>query len=153
MRKLELKVPPVAVFLLVILLMYGLKVLTPSMNIRVPFVEFVVSALTFLSGYMGIAGVYEFRKVKTTVNPVKPDAASSVVRTGVFAFSRNPMYMALLLLIIAVGLWWQHLSVVLCGVLFVSYMNRFQIKPEEHVLERLFGDEYLDYKNQVRRWI
>lgn len=63
------------------------------------------------------------------------------------------MYMALLLLIIAVGLWWQHLSVVLCGVLFVSYMNRFQIKPEEHVLERLFGDEYLDYKNQVRRWI
>lgn len=85
MRKLELKVPPVVVFMLVILLMYGLKVLTPSMNIRVPFVEFVVGALTLLSGYMGIAGVYEFRKVKTTVNPVKPDAASSVVRTGVFA--------------------------------------------------------------------
>ncbi len=80
MRKLELKVPPVAVFLLVILLMYGLKVLTPSMNIRVPFVEFVVGVLTLLSGYMGIAGVYEFRKVKTTVNPVKPEAASSVVR-------------------------------------------------------------------------
>ncbi|TOO40896.1 hypothetical protein CGH39_13315, partial [Vibrio parahaemolyticus] len=57
MRKLELKVPPVAVFMLVILLMYGLKVLTPSMNIRVPFVEFVVGALTLLSGYMGIAGV------------------------------------------------------------------------------------------------
>ena len=120
MRKLELKVPPVVVFLLVILLMYGLKVLTPSMNIRVPFVEFVVGVLTLLSGYMGIAGVYEFRKVKTTVNPVKPEAASSVVRTGVFAFSRNPMYTALLLLIIATGLWWQHLSVVLCGVIFVS---------------------------------
>ncbi|MCR9350150.1 MULTISPECIES: methyltransferase family protein [Vibrio] len=153
MKKLELKVPPVVVFLLVILLMYGLKVLTPSMNIRVPFVEFVVGVLTLLSGYMGIAGVYEFRKVKTTVNPVKPEAASSVVITGVFAFSRNPMYTALLLLIIATGLWWQHLSVVLCGVTFVSYMNRFQIKPEERVLERLFGEEYVDYKNHVRRWL
>ncbi|HHX8465735.1 TPA: methyltransferase family protein [Vibrio diabolicus] len=153
MRKLELKVPPVAVFLLAILLMYGLTVLVPSLNISVPFVEVVVGGLTLLSGYMGIAGVYEFHKVKTTVNPVKPDTASSVVRTGVFSFSRNPMYMALLLLIIAIGLWWQHLSVVLCSVVFVSYMNRFQIKPEERVLERLFGEEYVDYKNHVRRWI
>ncbi|HHF3168291.1 TPA: isoprenylcysteine carboxylmethyltransferase family protein [Vibrio diabolicus] len=153
MRKLELKVPPVAVFLLVILLMYGLTVLVPSLNISVPFVEVVVGGLTLLSGYMGIAGVHEFHKVKTTVNPVKPDTASSVVRTGVFSFSRNPMYMALLLLIIAIGLWWQHLSVVLCSVVFVSYMNRFQIKPEERVLERLFGEEYVDYKNHVRRWI
>ncbi|HHF2890874.1 TPA: isoprenylcysteine carboxylmethyltransferase family protein [Vibrio diabolicus] len=153
MRKLELKVPPVAVFLLIILLMYGLTVLVPSLNISVPFVEVVVGGLTLLSGYMGIAGVYEFHKVKTTVNPVKPDTASSVVRTGVFSFSRNPMYMALLLLIIAIGLWWQHLSVVLCSVVFVSYMNRFQIKPEERVLERLFGEEYVDYKNHVRRWI
>ncbi|HHX8313043.1 TPA: methyltransferase family protein [Vibrio diabolicus] len=153
MRKLELKVPPVAVFLLVILLMYGLTVLVPSLNISVPFVEVVVGGLTLLSGYMGIAGVYEFHKVKTTVNPVKPDTASSVVRTGVFSCSRNPMYMALLLLIIAIGLWWQHLSVVLCSVVFVSYMNRFQIKPEERVLERLFGEEYVDYKNHVRRWI
>ncbi|MCS0419049.1 methyltransferase family protein [Vibrio diabolicus] len=153
MRKLELKVPPVAVFLLAMLLMYGLTVLVPSLNISVPFVEVVVGGLTLLSGYMGIAGVYEFHKVKTTVNPVKPDTASSVVRTGVFSFSRNPMYMALLLLIIAIGLWWQHLSVVLCSVVFVSYMNRFQIKPEERVLERLFGEEYVDYKNHVRRWI
>ncbi|ACY51885.1 putative protein-S-isoprenylcysteine methyltransferase [Vibrio antiquarius] len=125
----------------------------PSLNISVPFVEVVVGGLTLLSGYMGIAGVYEFHKVKTTVNPVKPDTASSVVRTGVFSFSRNPMYMALLLLIIAIGLWWQHLSVVLCSVVFVSYINRFQIKPEERVLERLFGEEYVDYKNHVRRWI
>lgn len=153
MRKLELKVPPVAVFLLVVLLMYGLKGLTPSFMIRVPFVEFVVSALTLLSCYIGIAGVYEFRKVKTTVNPVKPESATSVVNTGVFSYTRNPMYVALLLLIIALGLWWQHLSVFICGALFVSYMNRYQIKPEERALERLFGEEYLKYKNRVRRWI
>ncbi|UYI48321.1 isoprenylcysteine carboxylmethyltransferase family protein [Vibrio natriegens] len=153
MRKLELRVPPVAVFLLVVLLMYWLKGLTPTFMITVPFVEFVVAALTLLSGFIGIAGVYEFRKAKTTVNPVKPESASSVVNTGVFAYTRNPMYVALLLLIIALGLWWQHLSVTPCGALFISYMNRYQIKPEEHVLERLFGEDYLKYKNRVRRWI
>ncbi|NVC93212.1 isoprenylcysteine carboxylmethyltransferase family protein [Vibrio parahaemolyticus] len=153
MRKLELRVPPVAVFLLVVLLMYWLKGLTPTFMITVPFVEFVVAALTLLSGFIGIAGVYEFRKAKTTVNPVKPESASSVVNTGVFAYTRNPMYVALLLLIIALGLWWQHLSVIPCGALFISYMNRYQIKPEEHVLERLFGEDYLKYKNRVRRWI
>ncbi len=153
LRKLELRIPPVAVFLLVIFLMYCLKKLTPNFTLTVPLAEFVISGLILLSGYFGIAGIYEFRKVKTTVNPVKPENASSVVNTGVFAYSRNPMYFGLLLLIIALGLWWQHLSVILCSVLFVSYMNRYQIKPEEHVLERLFGVEYLKYKNRVRRWI
>lgn len=153
LRKLELRVPPVAVFLLVVLLMYLLKGLAPGFTVTVPFLKFVVAGLVLLSGYIGIAGVYEFRKVRTTVNPVKPEKASTVVNTGVFAYTRNPMYFALLLLIIALGLWWQHLSVIVCGALFVSYMNRYQIKPEEHVLERLFGEEYLKYKNRVRRWI
>ncbi|CAM2835699.1 isoprenylcysteine carboxylmethyltransferase family protein [Vibrio mytili] len=153
MRKLELKIPPVAVFLLVTLIMYCVKEVTPGFMIHVPFDDFVVSALVILSGFIGIAGVYEFRKVKTTVNPVKPEAASSVVNTSVFAYTRNPMYLALLLLIIALGLWWEHLSVIPCGILFVSYMNRYQIKPEERALERLFGDEYLKYKNRVHRWI
>lgn len=133
--------------------MYWLKGLTPTFMITVPFVEFVVAALTLLSGFIGIAGVYEFRKAKTTVNPVKPESASSVVNTGVFAYTRNPMYVALLLLIIALGLWWQHLSVILCGAVFISYMNRYQIKPEERALERLFGEDYLKYKNRVRRWV
>lgn len=153
MKKLELKVPPVALFLLMVLLMHWLKGTLPEMKITVPFVEFVSAGLIALAVAVGIAGVYEFRKAKTTVNPVKPETASMVVDTGIFAYTRNPMYVALLLVIIAVGLWWQHLSVILCSVLFVAYMNRFQIKPEERALERLFGEDYLDYKNQVRRWI
>jgi len=153
LKKLELKVPPVALFLLMVLLMHWLKGTLPEMKITVPFVEFVSAGLIALAVAVGIAGVYEFRKAKTTVNPVKPETASMVVDTGIFAYTRNPMYVALLLVIIAVGLWWQHLSVILCSVLFVAYMNRFQIKPEERALERLFGEDYLDYKNQVRRWI
>ncbi|MGR5236958.1 methyltransferase family protein [Vibrio alfacsensis] len=153
MKILELKVPPVAVFLAVVLLMYWLKGVSPALLIKVPFVEFVSAGLILIAIFVGIAGVYEFRKAKTTVNPIKPESASSIVNTGVYAYTRNPMYFGLLLIIIALGLWWQHLSVILCGVLFVAYMNRFQIKPEERALERLFGEDYVDYKNQVRRWI
>lgn len=153
MKILELKVPPVAVFLAVILLMYGLKEISPALMIKVPFVEVVSAILTSIAALVAFAGIYQFRKAKTTVNPIKPESASSVVSTGVFAYTRNPMYFGLLLIIIAIGLWWQHLSVILCGALFVAYMNRFQIKPEERALEKLFGEDYVDYKNQVRRWI
>ena len=62
------------------------------------------------------------------------------------------MYLAMLLLLIALGLWWEHLSVFLVGILFVSYLNRFQIKPEERALETLFGSKYLEYKGKVHRW-
>ncbi|MGR5069735.1 MULTISPECIES: methyltransferase family protein [Vibrio] len=153
MKILELKVPPVAVFLAVVLLMYWLKEISPALLITVPFVKVVSAGLTGIAVFVAAAGIYEFRKAKTTVNPIKPESASSVVNTGVFAYTRNPMYFGLLLIIIALGLWWQHLSVILCGALFVTYMNRFQIKPEERALERLFGEDYVDYKNQVRRWI
>lgn len=153
MKILELKVPPVAVFLAVVLLMYWLKEITPALLITVPFVKVVSAGFTGIAVFVAAAGIYEFRKAKTTVNPIKPESASSVVNTGVFAYTRNPMYFGLLLIIIALGLWWQHLSVILCGALFVAYMNRFQIKPEERALERLFGEDYVDYKNQVRRWI
>ncbi len=153
MKKLELKVPPVALFFLVVLLMYGLKEMMPGLKITVPFVGFVSIGLASIAIFVGVAGVMEFHKAKTTVNPVKPESASTVVDSGIFSYTRNPMYVALLLVIIALGLWWQHLSVILCSVLFVAYMNRFQIKPEERALERLFGEDYVDYKNQVRRWI
>ena len=91
MKKLELKVPPVALFLLMVLLMYWLKDAMPEMKITVPFVEFVTAGLIVIAGFIGIAGVYEFRKAKTTVNPVKPETASQVVDTGVFAYTSNPM--------------------------------------------------------------
>ena len=89
MKKLELKVPPVALFLLMVLLMYWLKDVVPEMKITVPFVEFVTAGLVLIAGSVGIAGVYEFRKAKTTVNPVKPETASLVVDTGVFAYTRT----------------------------------------------------------------
>ena len=154
MKALELKIPPVLVFILFAAIMNGLeKVDNGWLFMYIPLKIIWVSGLVIMSGYFGIAGVLEFRKAQTTVDPTKPEKASCIVDTGVFSITRNPMYVALFALLVAWGIWLEDgLSLFLCS-LFVPYMTRFQIKPEEKVLESLFGDDYLVYKNKVSRWL
>lgn len=153
MRKLELKIPPVAVFLLMCTGMFAVELWLAEPLFRLTFPR-VSALLPFgLSGVVGIAGVREFRKANTTVNPVKPEKASTVVASGIFAYSRNPMYLALLLLLLSYACWLQNAITFAFAPLFVLYMNRFQIEPEERALENRFGSAYLQYKQKVRRWI
>ncbi|MBE4617985.1 methyltransferase family protein [Vibrio navarrensis] len=153
MRKLELKIPPVAVFLLMLAGMFAVDLWLAEPLLRLTFPR-VSALLPFgISGVVGIAGVREFRKAKTTVNPVKPETASTVVTSGIFAYSRNPMYLALLLLLLSYACWLQNAITFAFAPLFVLYMNRFQIQPEERALEKRFGSAYLQYKQKVRRWI
>lgn len=100
-----------------------------------------------------LAGVFSFRRARTTVNPLKPETASALVSSGVYRYTRNPMYLGFATVLIA----WSILLAwppALLGVLgFVMYMNRFQIGPEERALARLFGREFAQYCSQVRRWL
>ena len=100
-----------------------------------------------------IGGVVAFRRAKTTVNPMKPDTASSLVVSGIYRYTRNPMYLGFLLLLMA---WAAALSNVLALVsllAFVLYMNRFQIVPEERMLASRFAQDYAEYRARVRRWL
>ncbi|PJC87789.1 hypothetical protein CSW98_01285 [Vibrio sp. HA2012] len=152
MRIVELKIPPVFLFIATGGVMYGLHAVGLSLFVPFP-MRFVFFAVCFFaSGIFGLGGIYEFRKHKTSVHPVDLHKAVKVVDSGMFSFSRNPMYVGLLLLLTGYAYYLQDLiSVGLCG-LFVWYMNRFQITPEERHLEQKFGQEYLDYKQKVRRW-
>ena len=166
MEKLERKIPPVALFIIFVVIMVQLDhtlksfALTlpldhtlKSFALTLPLTTLVLVVAMVVTGVIGLAGVYEFRKAKTTVNPVKVDTATSVVDKGIFAYTRNPMYLALLISLIGIGYWQQNIVCLLLPYGFVLYMNRFQIQPEERALEALFGAEYLDYKQRVRRWI
>ncbi len=153
MHRLELKIPPVALFILMLVIMYQFSQVFYSAKFVFPYADLVFGALILVSGGIGVAGVYEFRKAKTTVNPVKIDQASCVVDQGIFAYTRNPMYLALMVLLVGFAIWLQNYVSMLWPMIFVWYMNRFQIKPEERVLEQLFGADYLKYKQKVRRWI
>lgn len=99
------------------------------------------------------SAVFAFLKARTTVNPHALDQASSLVTSGPFALSRNPMYLGLVLILTALGVWWGASSALIGPVAFVAYITVFQIGPEERVMREKFGDSYVAYCKRVRRWI
>ena len=109
--------------------------------------------LALVGGGMTISGARAFRKVKTTINPLTPEKTSSFVNTGIYGVTRNPMYLGLLFVLAGWSVFlacpWSLLG--LPG--FVLYIGRFQIAPEERMLEKLFGADYSEYTTKVRRWL
>ncbi len=153
MSALELKVPPPIVALVLALLMW----LTPAVAGLVPMSSAArmiwAVVLVCVGQGIGFAGVIAFRRAKTTVNPVNASLASSLVIRGVYRYTRNPMYLGFLLTLLAWALFLANPLAILWVVVYVLYITRFQIVPEERVLAPLFGAEYEDYKGRVRRWI
>lgn len=149
----ELKVPPVALVLLTAGLIglcgWGVPALTLANPARVP-----VGAGVALAGVVVcLAGVISFRRAKTTVNPMKPDAASSLVVVGIYRVTRNPMYLGFFLMLLGLAAFLSNGLAVVPVVIFVVWLDRFQIRPEERALDARFGEEYTAYKKRVRRWI
>lgn len=107
---------------------------------------FVAAGFAFM-----LPAVLKFLQTKNTLIPVKP--ATSLQATGVYAVSRNPMYLGLLLIYIGVtfwiGNWWTFIFVPFLIVL----INKLIIEKEERYLERAFGAPFTKYKKKVRRWI
>ena len=153
MKILEHKVPPPLVALSIGGLMWCVASLVPPLD--VPFVVRVAGALALVVIGQGIAisGIVSFHRAKTTVNPIKLDTASSLVSSGVFRITRNPMYLGMLITLVGWAVYLANWLAVLAVPLFVLYMNRFQIAPEERVMASLFGADYVAYRERVRRWI
>lgn len=153
MKRLELKIPPVALFLLCGGGMWLLVSVAPALSLDIPARRLFVAAAMAAGIGAGLAGILAFRAARTTVDPRYPDKASSVVRTGIYRWTRNPMYLALLLMLLGWAIYLANPLGFIGLPAFVLYMNRFQIRPEERALEEIFGPEYRAYLNEVRRWI
>lgn len=110
-------------------------------------------ALTLIAFGMAFSALFEFRRARTTVDPHQPDKASALVDGGVFRYSRNPMYLSLLLLLLAWVVYLGNVVGIVVLPILVLYLNRYQIRPEEKILAVKFGDAYTDYCRRVRRWI
>ena len=94
-----------------------------------------------------------FARYKTTISPLKPSDATALVTEGMYRYSRNPMYLGLLLLTIASTIWFGTWFGIIINILFIFLINFLQIIPEEEALLEIFGEEYEEYKKKVRRWI
>jgi protein-S-isoprenylcysteine O-methyltransferase Ste14 len=150
---LELKIPPVAVTLLFAGLMWLLAQTAPGFGAPAGLRIIALVAFVTAAAAVGLSAVWSFRRARTTVNPLSPQGCTALVTTGVFRFSRNPMYLALLLALVGWGLFLANVFTLLIALAFIPYMSRFQIQPEERVLQQVFGQAFADYHRQVRRWL
>lgn len=149
----HLKIPPPAVFLVAVALLAAGNRFLPDLSLTLPG-QVSAALLLGLAGVVpALQAVIEFIARKTTIDPRSPEQASTLVTGGIYRFSRNPMYLGLLCLLLAFALFWGTLTVIVVAPLFVWYMTEFQIKPEEASLRQVFGSEYETYLSEVRRWL
>lgn len=149
---LDTRIPPPVVALIIALLMWNASAWWTVLEVptwRMPLLLLLVA----VGAAFDLSGLWAFHRARTTVNPMKPGKTSSIVTNGVYRITRNPMYvgMALFLCAGAVMLW-SPLAL-LGPLVFVVYISRFQIEPEERVLRERFGGVYADYCARVRRWL
>lgn len=149
----SLKLPPVIVVAITVFLMWVIDKYVSMKFLAFNTPKWIIILASVLGIVCIVMGVIQFSLKKTTVNPHKPEDSTSLVSSGIYSISRNPMYLGMLILLVFYGLFLGNGLVFLILPIFVWYMNSFQIKPEEEMMNQLFGDEYKDYQKKVRRWI
>ncbi len=145
------KIPPPILALVMIVLIYLSSFFIESTTFNYQ------GSLSLLVLFLGLACAIPsfklFARYKTTISPLKPSDATALVTEGMYRYSRNPMYLGLLLLTIASTIWFGTWFGIIINILFIFVINFLQIIPEEEALLEIFGEEYEQYKKNVRRWI
>jgi len=150
---LENKIPPLFVALVFCILMWWISSLSAPIELSFIF-RIVLSSVIIMTGlFFCAAGIICFKRANTTVNPLQPEAASSLVSSGIYRFSRNPMYVGFALFLVSFSIYLSSPHSILGVAGFILYMNKFQIEPEERALEEIFGSAFSHYKSNVRRWL
>jgi protein-S-isoprenylcysteine O-methyltransferase Ste14 len=133
--------------------MWGVSLLSPALAVN-DVLRYGAAAIFFIvAGLFAFPAFRAFAQARTTIDPVHVDRASAVVATGVYRVTRNPMYVGMTSLLVS---WAAYLAApwtLLGPLVFVLFITRFQILPEERAMSAKFGAGYLEYKGRVRRWL
>ena len=151
MMNIKTKFPPPLVALTFGFLINYTKNIFPKIEIKN---EIIFGSFMIISGLIIIlSAIILFKKYQTTVSPLNPSNATKLITDGIYKFSRNPMYLGLLLMLLGISIILNLTGGIFLIPLFILYINLFQIIPEENAMVDLFKDEFLEYKKKVRRWI
>ena len=142
--------PPLLVLILIISNYFSSKkidlILLPNQNL--------ISLIILLIGVVILINtILKFIKFKTTIDPIKFKKVNKLITSGIYKYSRNPMYLCLLMVVISSSIFFLNVFSITTPFIFYYWINRFQIKREENFLTKKFGKEYLLYKTKTRRWI
>jgi len=145
------KIPPPIITLICGLGIYFSRPLFPKYNYIS--IDIIAASFLLLGIIILITAVLSFKRQSTTVSPLQPEKASYLVVSGIFKYSRNPMYLGMLLILISMTIKFNFVGGILIIFGFITFITKFQIIPEEIALERLFGKEFTRYKKKTKRWI
>ena len=146
-----MKIPPLAQLTICFAIAGGLTAYIRIFSFHAP--SWLIAVQVIAGAAFLIPAVVSFILHKTTVNPQSPNDATSLVTRGVFGISRNPMYVGMLLLLLAFVVWLGEVSALLAVVIFFVSIDRFQIRSEEQSLRRNFGEAFTEYAKRVPRWL
>jgi protein-S-isoprenylcysteine O-methyltransferase Ste14 len=149
----KLSMPPAVILMVHLGLAWLCNRFLGFANFQFSFQKLVSLSLFFVGIIMTIWTIFVMYRARTTIDPVSPDRASKLITTGIFSISRNPIYLALLMLLMAWVIWLGNVIAIFLGATFVWQLTHFQIHAEEEALEAKFGKRYLEYKKRVRKWI
>ena len=157
MASLELKIPPPVIALLTAAAMWAVARWGPLHGLLADIPPGwrlgAATVVAFVGVCFDVAGILAFRLAKTTANPMKPENSAALVSSGVYRITRNPMYVGLCFILLAWAVYLGATWALLGPLVFVAYITRFQIKPEERVLAARFGAAFASYQSRVRRWL
>ena len=142
--------PPLVVLILVISTFFSSKKID---LIQIPFQTSIAIFILSVGILILINPVLKFIKSKTTINPIKFKKVNKLVTSGIYRYSRNPMYLGMLMIVVSSSIFYLNIYSILTPLFFYLWINIFQIKREEVFLTEKFGEDYLSYKKKTRRWI
>lgn len=154
MRFLELRIPPPLVGLIIAGAMWVIAASFPPLLPLPAALRLPIAVILALAGIAtAVSGVMAFRRAQTTVNPLKPETSTSLVSTGIYSITRNPMYLGMLAVLLAWAAYLPSVLALIGPAAFSLYITRFQIIPEERAMLSLFGAAFVEYARNVRRWL
>jgi protein-S-isoprenylcysteine O-methyltransferase Ste14 len=142
--------PPILVLALVISNFFSSKKID---LIHLPNQDLISITILLIGVLILTNPIFKFIKSKTTIDPIKFKKVNKLITSGIYKYSRNPMYLGLLMIVISTSIFYLNIFSITTPFLFYFWMNRFQIKSEEIFLTEKFGREYMSYNTKTRRWI
>ena len=149
----NLRIPPIVQFLICALLAWALAMLVPQLAFGSPLSAYAGYGLIFAGAILLTLAILAFVRARTTVNPLAPEQAQALVTSGLYRFTRNPMYLAMALILIGGAFALGNIAALATPAIFVCVMTELQIKPEERALQSIFGEAFSAYRKQTRRWL
>ena len=153
MKSLELKLPPLLLVMLALLLMYFLQGFYPLTLLQYRIVS-LLGGVCILAGIgLVFVAARQMRQHQATLDPMHPINSTVLLNAGVFAVSRNPIYLGMVIILLGSAVIFADITAFLVVLLFVRYITRYQIEPEEACLLEKFPADFAAYCEQVRRWV